>query len=522
MGILTRGNRNIKWIESKLRIPEGKDVGKPVRLRPWQKKDIRMIYDNPHGTRQAIISFAKKNAKSTECAFLLLAHLCGPEAKPNSQLVSTAQSREQAAVLYSLAAKMVRLSPQLSKFVITRDTIKELFCPELGTSYKALSAEDSTAHGKSAIFVVHDELGQVRGPIFKLYTAIENAMGAHDAPLSIIISTQAPTDADLLSVRIDDAKDGHDPTVVLSLYTADLEIDPFSKKAIRQANPAFGDFLNAKEVLRQAAEAKRMPSQESLYRNYTLNQRVETNSPYVSPAVWKDNGGDALEDWGDLPVYCGLDLSESRDLTAFEMVTRVDGVLHVRSEFWLPEVELIKRGEDDRVPYDLWRKQGHLMVSPGRTVEYEFVAEYLRGVFDRLNIKKVAFDRWNWKHFKPWLEKAGFSEAEIEDKFDEFGQGYQSMSPALRDLDSALLNGNMRHGMHPVLTMCAANSVVQSDPSGNRKLIKLTRNKRIDGMIALTMAVAVLARDEAEEPVVSIYDRPELWKPEGDAANVRQ
>jgi len=325
--------------------------------------------------------------------------------------------------------------------------------------------------------------------------------------------------ADLLSIRIDHAKRGVDPTLVLSLYTADPDLDPFSKKAIRQANPAFGDFLSAKEVLRLAAEARDMPSEESFFRNYTLNQRVEVNDPYVSPAVWKANSGAPLEDWDGLDVYCGLDLSESRDLTAFIMVTRKDGILHGKSHFWLPGDGLRTRGDQDHRPYDLWRKQGHLMVSPGGTVEYEFVAEYLRGIFDKYNIRKIAFDRWNWKHFKPWLDKAGFSEVEIEDNFEEFGQGYQSMSPALRDLDSVLLNANMRHGMHPVLNMCAANAVVKSDPAGNRKLIKLTNKHRIDGMIALAMAVSVLARDEPEAPLISIYSRPELWKSEGDDAN---
>ena len=467
----------------------------------------------------AIISFGKKNAKTTEAAFLLLLHLCGPEAKRNSQLVSTATSREQAAILFDLAAKIVRLSADLSQYVVIRDTIKELFCPELGTSYKALSAEDKTAHGKSAIFAVHDELGQVRGPVSKLFNAVENAMGAHDNPMSIIISTQAPTDADLLSVRIDDAKDGIDPTVVLSLYTADPKLDPFSVKAIKQANPAFGDFLNAKEVLRQAEEARRMPSQESLYRNYTLNQRVESSSPYVSPGLWKKNGEPPLADWGNAPVYCGLDLSESRDLTAFVMVTRLEGVLHVKPVFWLPAEGLAERSHADRVQYDVWHREGHLMTSPGGTVEYEFVAAYLREIFEEYNIRKVAFDRWNWRHFKSWLDKAAFSEAEIEERFEEFGQGFQSMSPALRDLDSALLNGNMRHGMHPVLGMCAANAVVKSDPAGNRKLVKLSNTRRIDGMIALAMAVSVLARDEPVAPLVSIYSRPELWDEDNRGAN---
>ena len=111
---LSRAERNIQWIEENCRIPEGKFVGQPVKLRDWQKRIIRKIYDNPHGTRRAIISFGRKNAKTTLCGFLLLLHLVGPEAQPNSQLLSAAQSRDQAALLFNLAAKMVRFSPRLN------------------------------------------------------------------------------------------------------------------------------------------------------------------------------------------------------------------------------------------------------------------------------------------------------------------------------------------------------------------------------------------------------------------------
>src|SRR5690606_22883852 len=124
---LTRGQRNVEWIQQYCRVPEGKDVGKPVRLRPWQAKEVLKIYDNPARTRRAIISFGRKNAKTTLAAFLLLLHTCGPEARPNSQLNSAAQSKEQAAILFKLAAKIVRMSPDLSGVVVIRDTIKELF-----------------------------------------------------------------------------------------------------------------------------------------------------------------------------------------------------------------------------------------------------------------------------------------------------------------------------------------------------------------------------------------------------------
>lgn len=490
----TRGNRNVKWIEEYCRIPEGRDVGKPVKLRPWQKKEIRRIYDNPAGTRRAILSFGRKNAKTTLSAFLLLLHLCGPEARPNSQLFSAAQSRDQAAILFALAAKIVRMSPDLQSVVVIRDTAKQLFCPDLGTLYRALSAEASTAYGLSPVFIVHDELGQVRGPRSELYEALETATGAQDDPLSIVISTQAPTEADLLSILIDDALANHDPRVVVSLYTAPVEDDPFAEATIRKANPAFGDFLNAREVLAMAADAKRMPSREAEYRNLVLNQRVEASSPFVSRAVWQSCGA-PVADLRGVPVYAGLDLSAVNDLTALVLVGRVDGVWHVRPTFWLPEDGLAVKSRADRVPYDVWRKEGHLLAAPGASVDYDYVAEHLRGVCDGLDVRKIAFDRWGFRHLKPCLLRAGFTEEEIEAKFVEFGQGFQSMSPALRTLEGELLNGRVAHGGHPVLTMCAANAVVQSDPAGNRKLAKHKSAGRIDGMVALAMAIGVAPED---------------------------
>lgn len=443
----------------------------------------------------AIISFGKKNAKTSMAAFLLLLHLAGPEAVPNTQLPSTAQSKDQAGVLFSLAAKIVRLSPTLSPVIVIRDTNKQLFCPELGTLYRALSAESSTAHGLSPIFAVHDELGQVKGPVSELFNAIENAMGAHDSPMSVVISTQAPTDADLLSILIDDALKGEDQRVVVSLYTADPKLDPFSETAIRQANPAFGDFLNAKEVLDQAEKAKRMPSQEALYRNYTLNQRVERFSPFIAKATWQSCGDAVEKDFAGLDVYIGLDLSEVNDLTAKVMIAR-SGKWHVRPTFWLPEDGLRERARQDRVPYDVWAHDGFLETTPGKSVDYEFVAENLRRDFDEIDVRKVAFDRWNFRHLKPWLVRVGFSDEELE-RFVEFGQGFQSMSPALRDTESLILNGRLAHGNHPVLTMCAANAVVTRDAAGNRKLDKAKSRGRIDGMVGLCMAVAVAATHEA-------------------------
>jgi phage terminase large subunit-like protein len=186
-----RSCRNIHWIEHHCIVPEGKLVGQPIKLRKFQKKVIRRIYDKL--TRRAIISFARKNAKTALSAMFLLLHLCGPEARRNSNLFSSALSRDQAAILYHLAAKMVRLNADLNAAVVTRDTVKQLHCPGLGTQYAALSSDASTNFGLSPVMIVHDELGQVKGPRHPLYEALETATAAQEDPLSIIISTQAPT-----------------------------------------------------------------------------------------------------------------------------------------------------------------------------------------------------------------------------------------------------------------------------------------------------------------------------------------
>ena len=478
-------------------------MGKPIRLRKFQVKIIMGIYGSTKGgsIRRAIISVGRKNAKTTLAGCLLLLHLAGPEARPNSELYSSALSRDQAAIVFRLAAKMVRLSPTLREYVVIRDTLKQLYCPELGTLYAALSAEASTNFGLSPAFLLHDELGQVRGPRHALYEALETATAAQEAPLSVIISTQAPHDDDLLSILIDDAKLGHDPQTRLFLWATADDLDPFCEEAIRQANPAFGDFQNATEVLAMAEAARRMPSREAEYRNLVLNQRVEASSPFVTKSVWLANGGPAD---GRGPAYAGLDLSETGDLTALVLVSPAGRHLAVRPTFWLPEEGLAERARKDRVPYDVWAKEGHLLTTPGRSVEYEHVAGHLAGLFARTDLRRVAFDRFNMRHLRPWLIKAGLSESFIDSRFAEFGQGYVSMSPALRAMESFLLNGRIRHGNHPVLTMCAANAVVKTDEAGNRKLDKKRSRGRIDGMVALAMGCGLAAEEMHGERVYPV------------------
>jgi phage terminase large subunit-like protein len=138
----------------------------------------------------------------------------------------------------------------------------------------------------------------------------------------------------------------------------------------------------------------------------------------------------------------------------------------------------------------LWAEQGYLETTPGASISYELIAERLKDVFEDYHVPKIAFDRWNYPHLRPWLVKVCFSEQLLERTFVEFAQGFKSMSPALRDLESLVLGRKLRHGNHLVLTMCMANATVERDAAGNRKLSKKRSSGRIDGAVALAMAIA--------------------------------
>jgi phage terminase large subunit-like protein len=482
-----------KFIGDMCVIPQGARVGQPLKLAPFQRELLEAIYDPNRQIRRAFLSMGRKSGKTLLAAALMLNHLCGPSAKhrPNAQLYSCAQSRDQAALIFDAALKMVRFNPRLSAAVRVQESAKVLSCPELGTTYKALSSETTTAFGLNPQFVIFDELGQVRGPRDTLYEALETATAGIDTPLTIVISTQAANDGDLFSMLLDDALGGHDPRTIVRLYAANDNMDPFSEAAIRAANPGYDVFMNKQEVLDMAAAASRMPAREGEYRNYILNQRVSANVTFIAKALWAANGG-APNDLHGMLVYGGLDLSSTSDLTCLVLVANdpITGLWHVHPIFWLPEKGLAERSRHDRQSYDLWAEKGFLRLTPGASVSLEFVAKEIRELFDEYDIQRVMFDRWGMSRLKTCLGREGFADEMLEEKFGEHGQGYREMSPSLRYLESQLLDEKLRHGMHPVLTMCAANAIIDTDPAGNRKLDKKHARGRIDGIVGLAMALA--------------------------------
>jgi phage terminase large subunit-like protein len=500
---MTRGERVCAFIERYCRVPSGSagaKVGQPIKLVEFQRRFILEIYDNPHGTRRAYLSLARKNGKTALIACLLLAHLVGPEAQINAQIVSGALSREQAAIVFDLASKMVQLSPELSKIVRIVPSGKRLIGLTMNTEYKALAADGTTAHGLSPVLAILDEVGQVKGPKSEFIDAITTAQGAHERPLLIAISTQAPTDADLYSRWLDDAERSEDPSIVSHVYTAPEDCALDDKEAWKASNPALGIFRSIRDVEEQAERAKRMPSEETTFRVLTLNQRCNMVAAFVSPGVWKAGNGapGAL----DGVVFGGLDLSATTDLTALVLTCRKDDVLSVVPFFWMPQDSVQEASRRDKAPYDVWVREGLLRTTPGKVIDYAFVARDIGEISAGLSIAKIGFDRWRMDRMQSALDAAGVSLL-----LEPFGQGFMSMSPALDALEADLLQEKVRHGGHPVLTMCAANAVAVNDPAGNRKLDKHKATGRIDGLVALAMAEGVEAMMHEVVPV-SPWDDP--------------
>ena len=409
------------FIETYCRVPDGRHVGQPIKLLPFQRDFLEAVFDNPYGTRRAILSVGRKNGKSALIAALLLCFVVGPLHQPNAQVFSAALSREQASLIFALMAKMIRLDSDLLDRITVKDSTRELHCHETGVHFRALSAEASTALGTSPLAFVFDELGAVDGPTCDLFDALHSGQAAHAAPLEIIISTQAAQDSHILSTIIDDALTGKDPHTVCHLHTAPAECDLLDESAWRAANPALGAIMSADHLRKDAAEAQRMPGREPQFRRFNLNQRVEESAPFVGRSVWVSNGTKSKAYAGQ-PAFAGLDLSSKVDLTAL-VVTWLDAdVWQVQAHFWTPKQGLAERARRDHADYPAWVKDGHLVARPGVSIDLDAAAVDVLEIFGDMNLQALAYDRWGMDAFKAALLRKGAPESFLA-KLVPFGQG---------------------------------------------------------------------------------------------------
>ena len=502
---LSRAGRVIAFLED-LPITAGKLAGTTMTLRGWQREFIEAVYaedgEGRRPIRTAVLSMARKNGKTQLAAGLALCHLMGPEAEPRGEVYSAALTRDQAAKLFQEMCAILQAHEELddrANVIRFNKQIEVLTGDGAGSIYAALSADAGSKMGLSPSFVVYDELGSA--PNRDLFDALDTATGARDNPLMICISTQAAADHHVFSELIDygvrvQSGDIEDASFHLTLYAAPADADPWDHATWLAANPALDDFRSLEDVQRQASQARLVPSKESAFRNLILNQRVSAVSRFIHKAEW-DRCNAALDEaaLAGRECYAGLDLSGSRDLTAFVLAFPDDNRgFDVLCRFFMPEANIAERSNEDRVPYDLWARQGHITLIPGSTIDPSFVAQEIMLAAGKYALQTVAYDRWRIEDLKRELGLFGGNVP-----LEPFGQGFKDMSPAVDVLERHVAEQKLRHGGNPVLNMCAANAVVTRDPAGSRKLDKSKASGRIDGLVALAMALQVSGRHEPEE-----------------------
>ena len=496
----TRAERMMAFIEMECKVPEGSEVGKPIILSPFQRMFIRAVYDNPVvPTRRAILSIARKNGKTGLVAPLVLGHIIGPEARKNSQTVSGAMNRQQASIVFDAMAKMINMNTNMTARAAVVPSKKMITGITTGVTYRALAKDGASAQGLSPAVAVLDETGQVIGPTDSFIDAITTSQGAHDNPLLFVISTQAASDSDLLSTWIDDAKRSDDPSTVCHVYEADKDCELMDESQWHKSNPALGVFRNLEDLRTQLTRAARMPTAEPSARNLLLNQRVSLLTLAVAPSVWKLNGGEPNNElFYSYPVHCGLDLSARNDLTACVLSVQdpETGLVHSKPFVFTPLDSIEDRARQDRAPYDVWAKQGLLTAIPGRHLDYSMIAAELAKQTEGMTIATVQFDRWRIDDFKPRADEAGFA---TEAEWVPVGQGFKDFGLRVDGLDSLLLQGKIRHGMHPLLNLGAANAIVVADPTGSKKYDKSKSSQRIDTLVAMAMSVYPLSDGVFEE-----------------------
>ena len=278
--------------------------------------------------------------------------------------------------------------------------------------------------------------------------------------------------------------------------------DPFSDESCwPKANPSLqdADLPGMKYIREQVVESKGMPSKEAIVRRLNFCQWTDAESPWISGEVWR--GAQREFDWQDLRgrrAVAGLDLSSTTDLTAlvFLVEPETDGEpWHIVPFCWLPEVELERKAETDRVPYTRWKAEGLLETTPGRAISKRYVLQRLSGLCDFFDVLMVGYDRWRIEDLKSLADSEGITLPEMK----AVGQGYRDFSPALETFERMLLNGELAHNGHKVMDWCMRNAVTEQDAAENRKLSKDKATGRIDLAVAAVMAAGLTSMTDSNE-----------------------
>jgi len=490
----------VAFFERLLVHVKGEWAGQPFLLLPWQKKIVRDIFGwkRPDGTRRyrtVYIEVPRKNGKSNLAAGLAL-YMLFLDDEPGAEIYSAAADTDQAAIVFDLAKQMVEASPALE----ARSEVykRSIVVPATRSVYRVVSADAYTKHGFNAHGVVFDELHAQ--PNRELWDVLTTATGARRQPLVIAITTAGYDRESICWEQHEYARkvaEGiiEDDTFYPAIWAADEDDDWLDEEVWKKANPSLGHTLKWEYLRGEARRAQQSPAYQNTFRRLHLNQWTQQETRWLPMEAWNACAHEvdekALAGWVG---YGGLDLASSVDIAAFEIVfpPREEGDLwRVVSRFWIPEENIVERARRDRVPYDTWVRDGYITATPGNVIDYAFIMAEIERLGEMYDIREIAFDRWGAVQISTALEERGFTMV-------QFGQGFRSMSPPTKELLRMVLNGQIAHGGHPVLRWMADNMVVDTDPAGNVKPNKRKSREKIDGMVALIMALDRATRNAAE------------------------
>lgn len=505
-------DRAARFFPRFLRHFQGEWAGRPFELQRWQERDvIRPLFgikrraDGLRRYRTAYIEIPKKNGKSTLAAGIALCCLyCDRE--PGAEVYSAAGDRDQARIVFEAAKRMVEASPALLRRArIYRNAI---VLPKSGSSYKVLSAEAPTKHGPNVHCVVFDEL-HVQ-PNRELWDAVTKGVAARRQPLVVAITTAGIYDKNSICWEQHDYAEKvlkgviPDPAFFDYIRGAASDEDWTKRRTWRKANPSFGVTIKPEFLAAECREAIQKPAYQNTFRRFFLNQWTAQRERWLDMGQWAACGEAvdpaALE---GRPCYAGLDLATTTDIAALALVfpPQEEGEPYqLLLFFWVPEEGMLERARKDRVPYDLWARQGYIRATEGNVIDYRAIkgllVDDLAKCFD---VREVAFDRWGSQAVVNELVDAGLT-------MIQFGQGFASMSPPTKELLNLVVGKKIRHGSNPVLDWMADNMVVRTDPAGNVKPDRAKSTEKIDGMVASIMALDRAIRNQAREEE-SVYAR---------------
>ena len=447
---------------------------------------------------------------NSELAAAIALYLLYADGEPSAEVYGAAVDRDQASMVFDVAKGMVQMTPALMRRSKIMSAGRRIVNYENSGFYRVLSAEVGAKHGLNVSGLIFDELHAQ--PNRELYDVLTKGSGdARRQPLFFLITTAGNDKNSIcysVHTKAEDILDGRrkDPTfypVIYGLKEGDDWHDPENWK---KANPSLGYTIGMEGMRKAHEDALENPAEENTFRQLRLNTWVGSEVAWIPDDVFaKGNGPIDLDALRGRKCFAGLDLSTTTDITAFVMVFPPDdekGEYIVVPHFWIPEETLKTRVRRDHVPYDEWAGRGLVHLTEGNTVDYAAMRRKIVELGQEYRIQEIAADDWNATETLQMLEWEGFTVL-------TFGQGYRSMSPAMKRTYQLFLEGRLRHGGNPVLRWMAGNVVAQMDAAENIKPNKEKSRERIDGIVALIMAVDRCVRhEEAEEPQGSVYDDP--------------